>query len=139
MNIPIPTDYLDGFQKRKLAKTNLEIFMEKTRKPKHQEINVPDSDKPPTNLGNGLFPNHVEKVHAKMTDYIQRRMFEKGLDVTMWKVGYEHEHKGDHVESQLKIAKRGEITQEEKEIMDGLMKELDSVPQEIFRKILGLE
>lgn len=145
MNIPLPTDFLEGFKKQKIPKSNLEEFVERTRKSKQQNLTIPHSDKV-TDLGEMhlkgqlvLPPPDVAKIHAKMTNYIRRKMFERGIQVQLWKVGYEHVHQGTHIESKLKIAKQGEITIEEKEIMDKLMKELDSIPPGIFQKIMEME
>lgn len=145
MNIPLPTDFQEGFKKQKIPKSNLELFVERTRKQKQQEIEIPKSEKV-TNFDElhlkGQIvepPPHVAKIHNKMTDYIRRRMFEKGLDVNLWKVGYEHVHQGTHIESTLKIAKLGKISDEEKNTMDLLLKELDSIPPEVFQRIMNME
>lgn len=131
-NIPLPTDFLEGFKKGKLPKSNMEVFLERTRKPKQPKIEIP--------IGTVVEPPpHIAELHKKMLGYILRKMTEKGLDISLWNVRYEHTHQGAFIESRLKIGKHGLISNYEKETLDLLLKELDKIPQEVIMKIMDLK
>ena len=132
MNIPIPIDYLEGFKKQKLLKSNMEMLVERTRKPKPQKVGIP--------IGTIVEPPpHIAELHKKMLGYILRKMEEKGLDIKMWNVRYEHTHQGAFIESRLKIGKHGIISEYEKNTLDLLLKELDSIPQEVLVRIMDIK
>lgn len=132
MNIPFPTDYLEGFQKIKIAKSKLELFLELTRKQKQPKIEIP--------IGTVVEPPpHIAELHKKMLGYILRKMTEKGLDISLWNVRYEHTHQGAFIESRLKIGKHGFITEYERQTLDLLLKELDKIPQDVLVKIMDLK
>lgn len=130
-NIPVPTDFLDGFQKGKLPQSNLEVLVKRTRKEKPIDKDTLPPGTPHETLA------LLHKKYAKMLDYVVRRMKEKGLDMRFWKVWYDHHFVGTHYESRLRLHKDTAIEPEEGQRVHELMEELNNIPFDVMKKILG--
>lgn len=139
MNVPTPSDFMEGFSKQKIPKSSMEIWSEKTRKPKSKKTLPPEEIEKIV----GEVKVDVQEKFNKLAVYVQRKLAEGGMHLGGWKVWYEmqqviHQDKKMFT-PRLRMHKDSEITSEENIIIQKVLDELDRIPLPTLMQILGIQ